>query len=61
MSGETDQIAGRIKQAAGDLTNDEQLELEGETQESAGKLKDAVDDVKDKANDAIDKVMSKLN
>ncbi|MGH1505380.1 MAG: CsbD family protein [Acidimicrobiales bacterium] len=61
MSGETDQIAGRIKQAAGDLTNDEQLEREGETQENAGKLKDAVDDVKDKANDAIDKVMSKLN
>ena len=61
MSGETDQIAGRIKQAAGDLTNDEQLEREGEAQENAGKLKDAVDDVKDKANEAIDKVMSKLN
>lgn len=60
MSGETDQIAGRVKQAAGDLTNDRDLEREGEQQEAAGKLKDAVDDVKDKANDAIDKVKSKL-
>lgn len=56
MSGETDQVKGRVKQAVGDLTDNEDLEREGERDEFAGEAKDAVDDVKDKVNDAIDKV-----
>lgn len=59
MSGEADQAKGRIKQAAGDLTGDEELEREGETDEAAGKVKDKVDDVKDKVNDGIDKIKEK--
>lgn len=61
MSGETDKVAGRMKQAAGDLTDDQKMKQEGREQENAGKLKDAVDDVKDEANDAIDKVRAKIN
>ncbi len=60
MSGEKDQITGRVKQAAGDLTDNEDLQHEGKAQENAGKLKDKIDDAKDKANDAIDSVVDKF-
>lgn len=56
MSGTADKASGRAKQAAGDLTDDDELKDEGKKDEASGKLKDAVDDVKDKANDAIDKI-----
>jgi uncharacterized protein YjbJ (UPF0337 family) len=61
MSGETDKVTGRIKQAAGDLTDDDDLKREGRKDEAAGKAKSAVDDVKDKANDLIDKAKEKLS
>ncbi|GJM39550.1 MAG: hypothetical protein DHS20C19_29170 [Acidimicrobiales bacterium] len=61
MSGEKDKITGRVKQAAGDLTGDEELEAEGELDEFAGKVKDAVDDVGDKVRDGIDKIRKKFN
>ena len=61
MSGEMDQMKGRVKQAAGDLTDDSDLKREGKGDEAAGKLKDKVDDVKDKVDDAIDDVKDKAN
>ena len=61
MSGEMDQMKGRAKQAAGDLTGNEELEREGERDEAAGKLKDKADDAKDGFNDAVDSVKDKLN
>ncbi len=61
MSGEKDEITGRIKQAAGDLTDNEELKEEGERDELAGKLKDAVDDVGDKVRDGIDKLKKKFD
>lgn len=52
MSGTGDQMKGRVKQAAGDLTDDDDLKREGKKDETAGKVKekmtDAVDAVKDK-------------
>jgi len=59
MSGETDKASGRVKQAAGDLTDDEELRREGQTDETAGKVKDAVDDAKQKVNEAVDAVKEK--
>ncbi len=59
MSGEKDQAVGRIKQAAGDLTDDEELKRDGKKDEFAGKLKDTVDDVKDKINEGVDKLRHK--
>ena len=56
MSGEADKASGRIKQAAGDLTDNDELKNEGKADEAAGKAKSLVGDVKDKANDAIDKI-----
>ena len=56
MSGTADKASGRIKQAAGDLTDNDDLKKEGKKEEFAGKAKDAAGDVKDKAEDAIDKI-----
>lgn len=61
MSGTSDKIEGRVKQAAGDLTDNDDLKNEGEKDELAGKAKDTLDDAKDSANDAIDSVRDKLS
>ncbi len=60
MSGQFDQAKGKIKQAAGDLTGDDDLKAEGEYDEKAGKVKEVVGDVKDKVDDAVDTVKDKL-
>ena len=46
--GNFDDIKGRVKEAAGDLTDDEDLQREGKVDQGAGKVKDAVDNVADK-------------
>lgn len=61
MSGFADKVQGRAKQAAGDLTGNDELEREGEKDEMAGKVKDKMDDAKDKVDDAVDSVRDKLN
>ena len=61
MSGNADKIEGRLKQAAGDLTDNEDLKNEGERDETAGKVKDAVDDAADKVRDGVDSVKEKMN
>ena len=43
-----------MKQAAGDLTGDDDLKDEGKADQAAGKLKDTADSAKDKVDDAID-------
>lgn len=59
MSGEADKASGRIKQAVGDLTDNDELKKKGKSDEAAGKAKDFVGGVKDKADDAIDKIKDK--
>jgi uncharacterized protein YjbJ (UPF0337 family) len=44
-----DRVEGRVKDAAGKVTGDEELEREGEAQSAWG-------DAKDKARDAVDDV-----
>ncbi|WP_116999227.1 CsbD family protein [Desertimonas flava] len=55
-----DQAKGRIKQAAGDLTDDDDLKREGEIDEKGGKVKDALDSAKEKLDDAVDAVKDKF-
>lgn len=43
-----DDLKGRAKEAAGDLTNDKDLEREGKADQLGAKVKDGVDKVKDK-------------
>lgn len=45
---ETDKTKGRIKEAAGDLTGDKDLQREGKADQATGKIKGAIDGVKDK-------------
>ena len=44
----TDDLKGRVKEAAGDLSGDEDLQREGEIDQGKGKVKSAVDKVADK-------------
>ena len=59
-NGKIDQAKGRVKQAAGDLTDNDELRREGKTDEQAGKVKQAVDDAGDKAKNVIDDVKDAL-
>jgi uncharacterized protein YjbJ (UPF0337 family) len=61
VSGEKDKLSGRVKQAAGDLTDDDELKEEGRRDEAAGKVKDKVDQAKDKVTDVVDDARSKLD
>jgi uncharacterized protein YjbJ (UPF0337 family) len=51
--GGKDEAKGRVKEAAGDLTGDKDLQREGKTDQAAGKAKDAVDKTADKVKDAL--------
>ena len=61
MDGTTDDLKGRAKEAAGDLTDNDDLKNEGKTDHASGKAKDMVDDLNDKAEGAIDAVKDKLH
>ena len=58
--GTMDQAKGKVKQAAGDLTDDDDLRREGKADETAGKAKEKMGDLKDKAEDVIDRAKEKL-
>ena len=60
MSGKTDQIKGRIKEAAGALTDDERLKREGKLDQAVGKVKVAAEQVVDKVKDAAEKAIEKV-
>jgi uncharacterized protein YjbJ (UPF0337 family) len=50
----TDEAKGRIKEAAGDLKDDDDLKHEGQTDQVVGNIKKHVDDAGDKVKDALD-------
>lgn len=50
-----DDMKGRVKEAAGDLTDDEELQREGKIDQATGKVKDAVGNAADKVKDALDR------
>lgn len=52
MSGKTDELKGRVKEAAGVLTDDQKLKREGQVDQTAGKIKQNVAKVVDKLKDA---------
>ena len=56
MSGSTDDLKGRAKEAAGDLTDNDRLKREGKTDRAAGTVKDKAEDAKDWVEDKIDDI-----
>ncbi len=55
MDGKFDDLKGRAKEAAGDITNDDSLKNEGKVDRASGKVKDKVDDAKDWVQDKLDR------
>lgn len=61
MSGEAkwDEAKGRAKEAAGAVSGDDDMKREGKVDQAKSSIKETIDDVKDKANDLVDKVTGK--
>lgn len=53
MSGATDQAKGRVKEAAGAITDDDKLRREGKFDQAVGKVKDTAEKVVDKIRDTV--------
>jgi len=53
--GTADDLKGRAKEAAGDLTDDKGLQNEGKVDRATGSVKDAAGDAGDKLKDAVNR------
>ncbi len=60
MSGKSDQVKGQVKEAAGALTGDKDLESEGKADRRAGEAKEKLDHAKDKIKEVVDNVEGKV-
>jgi uncharacterized protein YjbJ (UPF0337 family) len=58
--GRYEEIKGRAKEAAGDLTDDDELRRSGQADKAGGKVKQAVDHARDKVDEGVDRVKDKL-
>jgi len=56
MSGKTDEVTGRIKEAAGALTGNDELRAEGKTDQVIGKVEQVAEKAVDKVKEAVKKV-----
>ena len=53
MGENVDEVKGRAKEAAGDLTDDESLKKEGRVDRAVSDVKEKIDDVADKVKEKI--------
>jgi uncharacterized protein YjbJ (UPF0337 family) len=60
MESKKDDLKGRVKEAAGDLTDDEDLKREGKADRAAGSVKDKIEKAKEKGEEFVDKAKDKL-
>jgi uncharacterized protein YjbJ (UPF0337 family) len=56
-----DDAKGRAKEAAGDLTNKDDLKREGKKDRAGAKVKEFAEDAKEKVEDAVDTVKDKMS
>lgn len=61
MAGEVDKAKGRIKEAAGALTDDDDRKNEGKADQAAGEMKEKVGKAKDWADDKIDDLKDRVD
>jgi len=61
MNMNSDQAKGKLKEAAGILTDDDKLKNEGEADQMAGDAKNVVQEVADKAGEVIDDIKNMVN
>lgn len=57
----SDDMKGRVKEAAGVLTGDKDLEREGKVDQAGAKVKEGAEKAKEKVEDAVDSVKKKLD
>jgi uncharacterized protein YjbJ (UPF0337 family) len=59
MSSQFDEVKGRVKEAAGDLTDNDELKREGKADQAGSKAKKVAEDVKQAIDDGIDALKDK--
>jgi len=60
MGENVDKAKGHVKEAVGDLTDDERLEREGKLDQMSGEVKGRAEDAKDKVGEGVDAVRDRL-
>lgn len=60
MGEKTDKAKGHVKEAVGDLTDDERLEREGKLDQMSGEVKGRADDAKDKVEEGVDAIRDRM-
>jgi uncharacterized protein YjbJ (UPF0337 family) len=61
MNMNSDQAKGKLKEAAGILTDDDKLKNEGKADQMAGDAKNVVQEVADKASEVIDDIKNAVS
>ena len=61
MGEQTDKAKGHVKEAVGDMTDNERLEREGKLDQVSGEVKGRADDAKDKIEEGVDAVRDRLS
>lgn len=61
MGSNVDDAKGRVKEAAGGLTGNKDLEREGKVDQAGASVKEFAENAKDKASGLVDSVKDKLN
>ena len=61
MGAKFDDLKGKAKEAAGEATDDPQLEREGKLDQAGADVKEKVGEVRDKAEDVVDSAKDKLS
>jgi uncharacterized protein YjbJ (UPF0337 family) len=56
VSGKTDEVKGRIKEAVGAVTDNDKLRAEGQTDQAVGKVKQVAEQAVDKVTQAVKKL-----
>jgi uncharacterized protein YjbJ (UPF0337 family) len=60
MGGKMDQLKGRIKEAAGVLTDDDSLKNEGQHDQVVGEVKETAERVAEKIKETVAKAVEKV-
>jgi uncharacterized protein YjbJ (UPF0337 family) len=60
FEGKKDDLKGRVKEAAGDLTDDDELKREGKADRATGTVKEKLEKAKEKGEEVIDKAKERI-
>jgi uncharacterized protein YjbJ (UPF0337 family) len=60
MGDNFDEAKGRVKEAAGDLTDNDDLKREGKVDQAKGNVKEGIENASDKAKEGIDRATDRV-